>query len=171
MWCQEVASLLCICLPPAMPLREVSSWWLKSPPIMVLSESNSALLMAFHKRALFLEVWVAYTLIIISVPLPAACNLINYARPSIKIPLSTTKGAVLLSTRMAVPALILWEGPMGIPGFQKEPPFQYSIPFPELLMPSWPKWCSWMRRIWGGREERLTRVWSPSALANWSLIL
>ncbi len=62
---------------------------------------------AYGFPAKFLEVWVAYTFTIANVPLPAACNLMNWALPSIKIPLSTTRGAVFLSTRMAVPAFIL----------------------------------------------------------------
>jgi len=74
---------------------------------MVLSESSSALLMVFHRRARFLEVWAAYTFTIVNVPLSTTYNLINWPFPSIRIPLSTTRGAVFLSTRMAVPALIL----------------------------------------------------------------
>ncbi len=75
--------------------------------------------------------------------------------PSVMIPSSLTSGAVILSTRMAVSALIRWEFPIGISGFQNAPPCQNSIPFVELVAPCSSKWCSWMSSIWGGfwRED------------------
>jgi len=168
MWCQEAASLPCICLPLAMPLQEVSSWWLKSPPIMVLSESNSALLMAFHKKALFLEVWATYTLTIVSVPLPAACNLINCARPSIKI---QPKGLSFCLQGWRCLHSFFERGPWVFQGSRRNPPSNtlfFSQHSSCLLDPGdIPGW----EGLGGGREERLTRVWSPSALANWSPIL
>jgi len=60
---------------------------------------------------------------------------------------------MVMSRRMAVPTLVLYEVPMGILGFQKEAPFQNSIPFPALPKPFFPRWCSWMRRIWGGGKR------------------
>jgi hypothetical protein len=56
----------------------------------------------------------------------------NCAQPSIRIPCSLMSGAIAESTRMAMPALVLCERPMGIPSFQKELPFQNSIPLVEL---------------------------------------
>jgi hypothetical protein len=41
----------------------------------------------------------------------------NYARPSIRVPCVVMNGAVALSTRMAVPMLILCERPIGMPSF------------------------------------------------------
>ncbi len=52
----------------------------------------------------------------------------NCVLPSITMPCSLTRGAVALSTRIAVPTLVLCEVPIGIPSFQKEDPCQYSIP-------------------------------------------
>lgn len=75
------------------------------------------------------------------------------ARPSTMIPWSLTSGAISLSTRIAIPALILCDLPMGIPSFQKEAPLQNFIPLLEFWNPSFPRWCSWVRRIWGGGVE------------------
>ncbi len=58
--------------------------------------------------------------------------------PSVRIPSSLMSGAVILSTRMAVPALVRWEFPIGIPGFQKAFPCQNSSPFVELVTPVCP---------------------------------
>ncbi len=55
-WCQEVASLLCILLLPALPLVSSSSRWLKSPPMMTWSVVKLASLIFFHKGAFSLDV-------------------------------------------------------------------------------------------------------------------
>ncbi len=65
-------------------------------------------------------------------PLSGDWSVMNYAHPSIRIPCSLMRGAIALSTRIVVPALVLCERPMGIPSFQKELPFQYSIPMAEF---------------------------------------
>ncbi len=64
-------------------------------------------------------------------------------------------GAVVLSTRMAVLALVCWEVPIKIPGFQKAFPCQNSSPFVEVVALCLSKWCSWIRSICGGlwRED------------------
>ncbi len=61
-----------------------------------------------------------YTLIMVNMPLPRGWRVMNYARPSIRVPCVVMNGAVALSTRMAVPTLILCERPIGMPSFQKE---------------------------------------------------
>ncbi len=94
-----------------------------------------------------------------------------WARPSIKILLSLTSGVIILSTRMAVPALILCERPMGIPSFQKELPFQYSIPLAKLWIPSFPRWCSYMRRIYGGAKSEVSQALISFSLGELSLRL
>jgi hypothetical protein len=68
-----------------------------------------------------------------------------------------------------MPALILYEHPMGIPSFQKELPFQYSIPLVELWMPSFPKWCSCMRRICGGNGSEASQALISFGLGELSL--
>ncbi len=75
--------------------------------------------------------------------------------PSTNIPSPLMSGAVILSTRMAVSALVRWEVPIGIPGFQKAFPCQNSSPFVELVTPCLSKWCSWIRSTCGGfwRED------------------
>ncbi len=84
----------------------------------------------------------------------------NYARPSVNLPCAVIRGAIVLSTRMAVSALVLFERPMGMPSFQKEVPCQNSMPLAASLTPSFPRWCSWMRIIWGGvgREANYTLI-------------
>ncbi len=56
----------------------------------------------------------------------------------------------ILSTRMAVPALVRCVIPIGIPEFQHAFPCQNSIPLVELAIPALSRWCSWMSKIWGG---------------------
>jgi len=75
--------------------------------------------------------------------------------PSVMIPSYLTSGAVILSTRMVVLALIRWEFPIGIPGFQNALPCQNSNRLVELVAPCSSRWCSWMSSIWGGfwRED------------------
>ncbi len=155
MWCQEATSLLYICLSPDIPLRVVSSRWLKSPLIMMWSEANFALLSFFHIGALSLEDRATYTLTMVRELLSANWSVMYWARPSSRIPLSLTTEAVFLSTKMAMPTLVRCERPMGIPGFQKEQPFQNSIPFPALDAPSSPRWCSWMSKICGGEGKEV----------------
>jgi len=94
-----------------------------------------------------------------------------WARPSIRILLSLTSGAIILSTRMNVPALILCEHPMGIPSFQKELPFQYSIPLAELWIPSFLRWCSCMRRICKGVGSEANQALISFGLGELSLRL
>jgi hypothetical protein len=48
----------------------------------------------------------------------------NWALPFKRIPLALIRGARDLSMRMEVPALILYECPIGRPWFQKETPFE-----------------------------------------------
>ncbi len=55
-----------------------------------------------------------------------------------------------LSTKMAVPTLILFECPIGMPSFQKEAPYQNSIPLVGIWTPFFPRCCSWIRMICGG---------------------
>ncbi len=150
MWCQEAASLLCICLSLAVPLRSVTSRWLKSPPRMMWSELKSARLILRQSWALSLEERGAYMLIMVNVPLPGDWKVMDCMRPSIKISCAVMSGAVALSTKMAVSALVLCEHPMGMPSFQKALPCQNSIPLAESWMSSFPRWCSWISIIWGG---------------------
>jgi hypothetical protein len=49
-------------------------------------------------------------------------RVMNCARPSIRVPCTVMSGAVALSTRMAVLALVLYERPIRMPSFQKEFP-------------------------------------------------
>jgi len=67
-----------------------------------------------------------------SVPLSGDWIVMNCARPLINVPWAVMKGAIILSTRMAVPALVLFERPMGMPSFQKEFPCQNSMPLVEV---------------------------------------
>jgi hypothetical protein len=80
-------------------------------------------------------------LMMVRVPLLGDWKVMNYARPSIRILCSLTRGAVALLTIIVVHALVLYERPMGIPSFQKELPFQNLIPLAELWIPSFPRWC------------------------------
>lgn len=66
-------------------------------------------------------------------------SVMYWARPSSRIPFFFTSGVIILSTRMAMPVLVRCKHPMGIPGFQKELPFQYSIPLATLEMLSFPR--------------------------------
>ncbi len=81
-----------------------------------------------QRRALSLEERWAYMLIMVRDPFSGDWSVRNCALPSITMPCSLTRGAVALSTRIAVPTLVLCEVPIGIPSFQKEDPCQYSIP-------------------------------------------
>lgn len=67
-------------------------------------------------------------LTIVKSPLLGDWKVMNCARPFIRVPCSLMSRAVALSTRMAVPALVLCERPMGMLSFQKEFPLQNSIP-------------------------------------------
>lgn len=106
---------------------------------MMWSDENSALLIFFHIEAMSLEDLATYTLMIVKEPLSGNWSVTYWAWPFSMIPFSLTKRVVILSTRMAVPALVRCKHPIGISGFQKELPFQYSIPFAELVMPSFPR--------------------------------
>ncbi len=149
--CQATASLLCILLVPGVLSWSMVSKWLKSPPRMMWSDVKSAWVILFQRRALSVEVWEAYTLMIVSSPLSGECRVTNCTLPSTRMPWSLMSGVVALSMRMAVPTLILWERPSGMPWFQKELPLQNSNPFPlaGFWLSSFPMWCSWMSEIWG----------------------
>jgi hypothetical protein len=69
---------------------------------------------------------------IIRFPLPEIQRVMNWAMPSKIMLLALIKGAMDLSMKMGVPALILCECPIGRSYFQKETPFQNWIPFMEL---------------------------------------
>ncbi len=75
-------------------------------------------------------------LMMVNVPLSGNWIVLSYAWPSINVPWAVMRGAIVLSTRMAVPALVLFECPMGMPSFQKEFPCQNSMPLAEIWTPS-----------------------------------
>ncbi len=69
----------------------------------------------FHIGVLTLEDLAVYTLLTIRVMLSGNWRVMNWALPSIRIPLALTKGAIVLSTKMEVLALNLCECPIGMP--------------------------------------------------------
>jgi len=73
------------------------------------------------------------------VPLFEDWIVMNYARLSVNVPCVVMGGAIVLSTRIVVPALDLFERPMGMPSFQKEVPYQNSMPLAASLTPSFPR--------------------------------
>ncbi len=70
-----------------------------------------------------------------------------WARPATSVPWSLMSGEIVLSTRIAVPALIPWERPIGIPSFQYDSPYQNSTPLAGSWASTFPRWCSCSRMI------------------------
>lgn len=70
------------------------------------------------------------------------------AWPSTRVPWSVMNGAVALSTRIVVSALILCERPMGCP--RSRMPCQNSSPLAGSWVSTFPRWCSCIKMIWGG---------------------
>lgn len=118
--CQEAASLLSMKCSPAFFFRSVSFRWLKSHPMMMWAVSKLALFSCFHISAHSLEVRAAYMLTIVKFPLFESLRVMNYALPSRRMPLEVIWGVRDLSTKIEVPALNLYEHPIGMPWFQKE---------------------------------------------------
>ncbi len=106
----------------------------------------------------------------VNTPSPGGCNVMNWARPASKMPWSTMKGATVLSNRIAVPALVLWERPMGIPSFQNASPCQNSTPLAGSLSSTFPRWCSWSKMIWGRVSSNVTQAFTCLGLALLPLI-
>jgi hypothetical protein len=106
-----------------------------------------ASLSLFHIGIHTLEDLAAYTLLIVRVRLSGNWRVMNWAMPSIRIPLALTKGAIVLSTRMEVLALNLCEHPISMPWFQNAAPLRNSISFVELAQSISPRCYSSKSRI------------------------
>ncbi|CAM6016594.1 unnamed protein product [Sphagnum balticum] len=99
-------------------------------------KSRTRLCLFFHNGALSLEMQGAYVLITVILELSKRRRVTNWVLPSVRISLSDIRGAIALSTKIVVPALVRWEMPIRIPGFQKALLCQNSIPLVAFETPS-----------------------------------
>jgi hypothetical protein len=83
--------------------------------MMMWSAATLASPNLFHISALSFENLVAYTLMIVKVSLFENWRVMNWALPSMRIPLALIRGAIVMSTVMEVLVLSLCECPIGIP--------------------------------------------------------
>ncbi len=73
---------------------------------MTRSDVKSAWVVLFQRGVLSVEVWEAYTLIIVRSSLSGESRVMNCTLPSTSMPCSLMSGVVALSIRIAVPAMV-----------------------------------------------------------------